>query len=78
MVFNSAKEANKYYGYNERNTSIGCVLRGIYKKAYGYRWMLYDDYIKQYGKIEGLGLDSSSSFLLRRKCYADYKTVCDK
>lgn len=64
MVFNSAKEANIYYGYNEKNTSIGCVLRGVYNKAYGYHWMLYEDYIKKYGEVEGLELDSSGSFFV--------------
>ena len=43
-IWNSAKEAEREYGFDNGNINRCC--RGKYKTHKGYKWMYYEDYIK--------------------------------
>lgn len=49
LLFNSIGEANKHIGQNPNNNGISKCCRKMknYKTAGGYKWMYYEDYIKQ-------------------------------
>lgn len=50
-IFQSARAAGRYLGDESKNGHISSVLTGKRKTAYGYKWMYYEDYMKEFGEV---------------------------